>query len=390
MAVLSKTFALGAALLMQLAAAQQLVVSHFSGTVYALNYSDGNLTITDQNKQAGQRIPSWVTWDGKSRTAYVSDESWFGARTGRFASYGLSEAGKLTVSGVATTNGGDVASGVYGGPGGNSFIGQAAYEAGTLTTWALPLESSDTPIQSFQYFMNAPGPNPERQNKPHLHSVFTDPTGDFLLSNDLGADITRVWSIASDTGRLTECPGIRAHTGGDGPRHSVFREADGVTYLYVINELGETVSGYVVTYPSSGCLSAQHFQSISTFPENSTKPANTKAAEVHIKGNFLYASNRNDETFGKERDSIAQYSIGADGRLRFLGLANAQGFFPRTYSISEDGTLVAIGGQTDAVVSIVERDTETGLIGDLLARINVGQRGTYMGEDGLSAVTWAE
>ena len=126
MAVLSKTLAMGAALLMPLAAAHQLVVSHFSGTIYALNYQDGDLTITDQNNKAGQRIPAWVTWDGKSRTAYVSDESWFGARTGRFASYSLSEDGKLTVSGVTTTNGGDLASGVYGGPDGNSFIGQAA------------------------------------------------------------------------------------------------------------------------------------------------------------------------------------------------------------------------------------------------------------------------
>jgi 6-phosphogluconolactonase (cycloisomerase 2 family) len=238
--------------------------------------------------------------------------------------------------------------------------------------------------------MDAPGPNPDRQNKPHLHSVYTDLTGDFLFANDLGADITRVWSIESDTGRLTECPGIEAATGGDGPRHGVFREVDGVTYMYVINELSETVSGFVVTYPDSGCLSAEHFQTISTFPANATKPADTKAAEIHIKGDFLYASNRNDETFGDERDSIAQYAIGEDGELEFLGLANAQGFFPRTFSISEDGTLVAIGGQTDAVVSIVERDTETGLIGDLLARISVGQRGTYLGEDGLSAVTWAE
>lgn len=263
-------------------------------------------------------------------------------------------------------------------------------EAGTLNTWALPIQNGDAPQQSFQYFMDSPGPNPDRQNSPHLHSAYTDLTGEFLFSNDLGADITRVWSIESSTGALTECPGIAAANGGDGPRHGVFREADGVTYMYVINELGESVTGYTVTYPDSGCVSAEPFQSISTFPENATAHDDTKAAEIRIFGDFLYASNRNDETFGEERDSIAQYSIGEDGKLTFLGLANAQGFFPRTFGISDDGTKVAIGGQTDAVVSIVERDVETGLLGDLLARISVGQRGTYLGEDGLSAVTWAE
>lgn len=33
--------------------------------------------------------------------------------------------------------------------------------------------------------MTAPGPDPYRQDKPHPHSVFTDPSGRFLLSADL-------------------------------------------------------------------------------------------------------------------------------------------------------------------------------------------------------------
>ena len=125
MAVMSKTLALGLAMPMA-AQAAQLVVSHFSGPTYALDYTDGELTITDQNNEVGQRVPAWVTWDSATRTAYVSDESWFGPGTGRFASFHLSEDGSLTVSGVTTTDGGDLASGVYGGANGNSFIGQAA------------------------------------------------------------------------------------------------------------------------------------------------------------------------------------------------------------------------------------------------------------------------
>lgn len=124
---MSKTLAVGAALAMPMVAqAAQLVVSHFSGPTYALDYTNGELTITDSNNEVGQRVPAWTTWDPKTRTAYVSDESWFGPGMGRFASFHLSEDGKLTVTGVTTTNGGDVASGLYGGPDGNSFIGQTA------------------------------------------------------------------------------------------------------------------------------------------------------------------------------------------------------------------------------------------------------------------------
>ena len=128
MAVLSKTLTLGAALAMPLGAqTAQLVVSHFSGTIYSLEFDAeaGSLAIVDQTNEAGQRIPAWVSWDSASKTAYVSDESWFGANTGRFASYSLAEDGSLTVSGVTNTNGGDLASGLFGGEDGTSFLAQS-------------------------------------------------------------------------------------------------------------------------------------------------------------------------------------------------------------------------------------------------------------------------
>jgi 6-phosphogluconolactonase (cycloisomerase 2 family) len=202
--------------------------------------------------------------------------------------------------------------------------------------------------------------------------------------------LTRVWSVDSSSGSLTECPAIEAGA-GDGPRHGAFAEVDGTEYLYIINELGNSVSSYTVSYASdSGCLEASLFQTISTFPSNESAPANTKASEIHIRDGFVYASNRNDQTFGSQKDSIAQYAITASGELEFLDLANSHGYFPRTFSINEAGDYVAVGGQTDAVVAILARDVETGLLGDLVASVSVGRKGSYMGEDGLSAVTWAE
>lgn len=125
MAVLSKALALGVLALPLAAQAAQLVVSHFSGTVYSLELSDeGSLSITDDISGV-QRIPAWVTWDSASRLAYVSDESWFGANSGTFAAYSLAEDGTLAVSGSAKTNGGDLASGLYGGSNGAGFIAQA-------------------------------------------------------------------------------------------------------------------------------------------------------------------------------------------------------------------------------------------------------------------------
>ena len=105
--------------------ASQLIATHFSGTVYALDLSDaGKLSIKSQQTKI-QRIPAWITWDSDARIAYVPDESWYGANTGKFAAYSLSTSGDLTVSASTTTNGGDLASGLYGGSSGKGFIAQA-------------------------------------------------------------------------------------------------------------------------------------------------------------------------------------------------------------------------------------------------------------------------
>lgn len=238
--------------------------------------------------------------------------------------------------------------------------------------------------------MSSPGPVPSRQDAPHLHSAFVDPTGNFLLSGDLGADLIRVWKIDTSSGKLTECSAIKAGA-GDGPRHGSFTTINDATYLYVVNELGNSVRAYSITYPQGGCLTGSSIQSLSTYPTNQTKPTGVKASEVIVKDSFVYASNRNDKSFGSEQDSIAVYAIApSTGQLELLDFTNSYGFFPRTFSINEAGTLVAVGGQTDAVVSVLKRDPETGLLGPLVDSINVGRRGTVNGEDGLSAVTWAE
>lgn len=237
---------------------------------------------------------------------------------------------------------------------------------------------------------------PARQDRPHPHSVFADPTGRFLLSTDLGADVIRIFSVDSSTGRLTDCPAAAAAP-GDGPRHAEFwRSADkNITLLYVLNELSNSVGTYSVTYPATGggCLTLKRESSISTYPAGKSAPNGSKAAEIHVSpdGRFVYASNRNDQSFGSRTDSMAGYSIDpATGRLTWLEASSAYSYFPRTFSINAAGDMVAIGGQTSANVAVVRRDVATGKLGPLIASIRVGNQGTVNSEDGLSAVVWNE
>jgi len=240
--------------------------------------------------------------------------------------------------------------------------------------------------------MNGKGPRPDRQDVPHPHASFPDPSGKYLIVPDLGADFTRIFKINQETGELTSCANI-ASLPGDGPRHGEFKVTNAGLKYYSLNEVSSSVGVYDVIYPANGdgCLSLKRGQTISTYGTNvALGNITVKSAEVRIFGDFLYASNRNDTTFGKEKDSIALYKIQPDGNLAFQSLENSFGYYPRPFQINKAGTYVAVGGQTTASVSILGRDPLTGKLGPLVANIVLPPIGTYGGEDGLSSVIWYE
>jgi len=268
---------------------------------------------------------------------------------------------------------------------------------GAVINYKLPLSpAASTPIQHLKFTMSSPGPRPDRQDAPHIHSTFTDPTSRFLLSGDLGADVIRIFSIDPASGKLTECPAA-ATARGDGPRHGAFwgpaDSADSdVTVLFTVNELGNSVTAWDVKYPADGgCLTLAKKKTIGTLPSGKMPPSGSKAAEVRVRDNFVYATNRFDKSFGQNEDSIALYEIDpATGDFEFVEITSAFASFPRTFEINGDGTLVAVGGQTSSNVAIIERNVTTGRLGGRLANVAVGRPGAEMNEDGLSAVIWNE
>lgn len=255
----------------------------------------------------------------------------------------------------------------------------------------MPLTGANV-LQLEKFTLAQKGPN-VRQDVPHPHEVHLDPTGKFILTPDLGADIIRVFKIDATSGKLTSCSEGKADP-GDGPRHIKFWKSPcGVQKAYTVNELGNSVSAWDVAYPSdsSGCLTLKKTQTLSTYAPGKKGGPTTKAAEIRVIGNFLYGSNRADETFGTQQDSIATYTIDpATGAIAWLEAANSYSYYPRTFQPNKDGTLVAVGGQTSSNVAIIARDPATGKLGKLVANIQVGQKGRAGEEDGLSSVIWVE
>ncbi|KAK3326202.1 Lactonase, 7-bladed beta-propeller-domain-containing protein [Apodospora peruviana] len=382
-------------LLATLGDAAGLLVSHYNGNLYSLSFiQDGNTgqLAVKQTLKAGGGMPSWLTLDSDTGSLWVTDESTYGSPV--LTQLQVGSDGTMKVTGTSKSNGGEVHSSLYGGSNGKGFIAAAEYDPSSISSWKLPITGNTQAVQKLTYTMSGRGPVASRQDKPHPHSTFTDPTGKYLLAPDLGADLIRIFAIEASSGKLTACTAAKTG-GGDGPRHGAFwipraGSIDG-TMLYIVNELGNSVSAWTVSYPSGGCLTLAKTQTVSTYPTGKSAPNGSKAAEVHVAGNFVYAVNRNDKSFGSTSDSVATYSITLEtGAITFVEATNAYTYYPRTFQINKAGDLVAFGGQTSSTVAIVQRNTTTGRLGPQIANLLVGTRGGAGNEDGLSAVIWNE
>jgi 6-phosphogluconolactonase (cycloisomerase 2 family) len=97
--------------------------------------------------------------------------------------------------------------------------------------------------------MPGPGPVPNRQDAPHLHEAIVDPTQQYILVPDLGADLVRIYTIDQKTNILTAKTPLKAKA-GSGPRHGAFTldPIAGHYVFYLVAEIASSVTAYRVTY----------------------------------------------------------------------------------------------------------------------------------------------
>ncbi|KAJ8112639.1 hypothetical protein OPT61_g5035 [Boeremia exigua] len=379
-------------------ATTNLYAAHYSGTINHLTFDNGSLTLV-KSEETGQTLPSWITYDSVGKKLYVPDENFVDpASHAELVSYSVGANGALTKAGTTKTPRGGVSTVLYGGKNDRGFIANAHYHTAQVSTYQLPLKDG-TPLQTLNYTLDGPGAVPDRQEAPHPHQVLVDPTGSFLLVTDLGSDKIHINKIDKKSGKLTQCPSAKTLYGA-GPRHAAFwspscsksRVAAGTnTILYVANELSNTVTGWTVSYPRGGCLKLTQGQIITPYKGNSSAPEGASLGEIRVQGNFLYTSNRGDQSF-KPYDSLTQYTIAPNGTLSWTGLTSAYGLLPRSFEINKAGDYLAIGDQTSDNVAIVKRDIVTGKLGSLVANLTVtGPSDPSSGNPtGLNTVIWAE
>lgn len=168
-------------------------------------------------------------------------------------------------------------------------------DAGAFTTWDVSNPSKLSLVQTEKYHMDRPGPVPDRQEAPHPHETFLDPTGKFIVVPDLGADKVYVYAVNSNSLKVKALPPIVVK-GGSGPRHVDFAARDGKTFMYLVTELTSSIIGYEVTYPS-GSIKFKELFNIGAHGAGKPIPKEAYASEIVVSVCYLHPPPRKNKNF---------------------------------------------------------------------------------------------
>ncbi len=175
--------------------------------------------------------------------------------------------------------------------------------------------------------------HPERQDKPHAHSIQPDPTNQFAVACDLGIDKLLTYRMDLDAGELVKHAEVSVAP-GSGPRHLVFHP-DG-RFAYLACELNSTVLAFTWD-PEAGTF--EEFQNLRTLPPG--YEGRNLPADIHVTpdGQYLYVSNRG-------HDSFAGYEVSQDsGLLTFKYHTSTGGAEPRGFAIDPTGKFLLAANQ---------------------------------------------
>lgn len=184
------------------ASALNLFVADYSGSITTLSLSESNSSYTlDKTFEttACGPSPAWLTLDVNRGLLFCVNEG-ITTPNGSLSSFTINANGSLHLISNLTTLGGPVSSALYGNPAAAEHgIVLAHYGGSAVSTFTVSASGNLTSNEEFVFEdMPSPGPDPERQDKPHPHQALLDPTGQYILVPDLGADLVRVfgWDVA--------------------------------------------------------------------------------------------------------------------------------------------------------------------------------------------------
>ena len=239
----------------------------------------------------------------------------------------------------------------------------ANYGGGSVV--ALPIKA-DGSVGEHTGFVQHEGKGvTKRQSQPNAHSVNVSPDNRFAFVADLGLDKVLIYKLDPANGTLTpnDPPSVSVAP-GSGPRHFAFHPSG--KFAYLINEITLTMTAFSYN-AAKGALTEIH--TVSTLPAADgpgPKPGwSTAEVVAHPGGKFLYGSNRG-------HDTIAVFSVAADGKITLVQNAAAEVKTPRNFNLDPTGKWLFTAGQGSDSIALFKVDQATGKLTATGTKLEVG------------------
>ncbi|KAI7890544.1 Lactonase, 7-bladed beta-propeller-domain-containing protein [Mucor mucedo] len=324
--------------------------------IYHYGFDTNTGILTPKGLAVESVNPSYFTTSNNHLFAVNEVPLYNGANTGYVSSYSRNKkTGELTLMNEQPSGGEDPCYAVCDVTG--NFLLVANYNGGSAAV--LPISDKDgelgaivsNPFDSQWY--NATGGVPDRQEKPHVHSIDLDPVGQrYAFTNDLGCDRLITYKFdRKKTGSLTRHSDFQFPI-GSGPRHIKFAPNNN-NFAYVISELSNDVFMLEFDFHKG---KFNLVQKIHALPEDFQGENLGSEIDIPANGKFLYVSMRG-------YDVITIFKIDqATGKLKTVGYQNTGGKHPRHFTFDPTGSFLLVGNKDTDNVVVFKMDKHTGLL----------------------------
>ena len=326
--------------------------SHNGKGISTFAFDEANGTITPLGLTEGIDNPTWLGISPKHSALYANSEV-VGWNEGTASAYAIDPAtGTLsyinkqpTLGSIAAYNSRDRS---------GNFLLVANYslapesELPNKAIAVLPIrEDAGLMPASGDAVHTGTGPVPDRQERPHPHSVQATPDNRYLVVADLGLDLLVIYRFDSETGKVSRA-GAASLADGAGPRHFVFHPRG--EFVYVVNELNSTVTSFTFEAEQAKLTTVT---SVATVPESGLSGNNCSEICISADGAFLYVANRG-------HDSIAIIGIDSEGGMELLKTVPCGGKIPRNFALSPSGNFLVVANQNSDNLTVFAVNRETG------------------------------
>ena len=323
--------------------------------IYAFRFDDSNGRLTPLGLAAETPSPSFLTASTDGRFVFAVNEvqSFEGKSSGSVTSFTVDRASaKLTEVSVQPSMGAGPCHLALDRTG--RYLAVANYGGGNYALFPVGVDGRLQPATSV-----ITGARPDSP-KPLGHMVGFDAGNRFLIAADKGLDRMLVYRFDASTGIVSATqPSATALPTGSGPRH--FALHPNRRWVFTINELSATITTFAWD-PASGALTEKG--SVPTRPAGVTGGSTAEIA-VHRNGRFVYGSNRG-------HDSIAVFSVGADGALTLVEHEATRGEMPRNFALDPTGRWLIAGNQRSNTLAVFSIDQTTGALSPVGSLVSVG------------------